>query len=194
MERFIKIFIPIMVVYLAIGIITTTFIPGLFVKKSDHITSNSYVDAFISFNYPPNWQIISQESGNKLVELGYVDKSNPTTYKVDPVVGVLKFPIPSSNTLQKTFKGSYELQMENDSSFKKISENQISVNIFSLFGGESEYKIVYETQSEGKAEKRIDMWIEKDGYIYVVRCSTSPSNFENQKQNFNIILDTFRIK
>lgn len=135
----------------------------------------------VSFNYPESWKQYSADELTFDVEgqaqsLGGVGTSDGSILAV-----VQK--IPTQGYSFDTFKASMESAIQSAGTIS--SSQSITVN------GQNGHEIIY-TLNSGKKE-RMDLYTDGTNF-YSLTMSTSESNFDSQKENFDVISNSFKIQ
>lgn len=164
-------------------------------KKEDNTSLKYYSGDGIAFDYPGNWEPISEVFPNhkpqhdpeldaeELVVIVDAGSSTEQGDKYSVSVHIMKRDLPSGVSLKDLFTQTYE-----DKSYVMISEDAMTVN------GIQAYEKVYK-KPHGEPWYQIrDVWLEKDGVVYIISCWALPNSFAEFQDKFNIIIDSFKIE
>ena len=167
-----------------------------------------YNDSEISFDFPQNWVIsnyenpvetfFSSEPGNLTitrqdsVPQNYPSNVTQTNSAPDPsnptmtTVTITKTDsLPSGITLEDAYKtnGFYNL-VEQTPGYAFVSQNQVTVD------GAAGYEFIYGDDMD----KYYEVWFEKNGKFYGITCETLKESFDSDKNNFDMIVNSFHVK
>ncbi len=153
--------------------------PGLF----DH-------PAF-SFTYPADWQLMSelyenQQGGGDYYQLG-LDVIEMVTSTRKPgrssvYFAVASTPLPPGSDLETVFHQTYAGIADQ---LREVSEETIP------FGEQQAYAITYQRPFGEPWWQFRDIWLEKDGTIYLLSFHAMPGKFQESAEEFQAILDQF---
>jgi PsbP-like protein len=93
--------------------------------------------------------------------------------------------LPAGDSLQEVYKRTYSQGYPKSDS---ISDRTLSVN-----GVTALEKIYRKPLGEPWYQVR-EVWLQKNGKIYIISCWAFPSSFEARQPAFNLIVDSFRVK
>ncbi|MGB9979777.1 PsbP-related protein [Methanobacterium sp.] len=157
--------------------------------KQSTVPTESYAVNGISFNYPDSWvELKNITTQNSIVAYGDPDSIDKPTNRVNTLVIVQKVPMPSGFTLKQFYDDTYAKFAAQDPSFQQISDSTTTVDGTTAYV--NTHKIdVGRVQKEEKA-----VWLEKDGYIYIILMGSIPDAFSNQQANFDAIINSFQVQ
>lgn len=162
---------------------------ALVVFASGCTTTNTYSEDGVSFNYPDGWQQLTDiKNTNAVAGFGDGDTLDSSTGNVNTVVIIQKTAMPKGFTLKQAFDATINQIASQDSSFKKISAKKVTVN------GTTAYEAVYKIKVSGVQKQERSVWFEKEGYIYAVTASSLPSDFNSEQENFDVIINSFKVE
>ena len=149
--------------------------------------TKTYSQNGISFVYNGTWEIANTTAPNAIVAVGDPNTVNAQTK--DPSTFVL---IQKSNATQGTdLLTAYTencARFFNNTTNQRISEANITINSNRAFEN------VYITNSsDGQREMRA-VWIMQNNTIYVILCGSLPANFDKEQNNFDLIINSFKVK
>lgn len=190
-RKYIGIIIGLIIIFLAYNIIN---------NNTNKITVNNpsikaYSASGISFNYPANWSverinetlIVSDSGGININNNIYTidNDSNPN----DAPQFVIEVLTNSGLTNQDLINSLQNLTIP--SGGKIISNNTIVID------GSTAYEYTYTVNDptnfdEIMTEQGVDF--NKNGNTYIIDIQAPKNNFDNEKQNFNIILNSIKIQ
>ena len=176
---------------LAIILISVVIIASGCINKGNQTannTSNStktYNGDEFNFNYPANWQQISNEAPNSVVAFGDPNSTDSSGNTQINVV-IQKVAKPSNMTLQEYYNTTYTQFASENIGYKPVSNGTIEIN------GKSALENVYIINSGVQKEQRA-IWIQNNNVIYTILCSAPVSNYNSQQSNFNMIINSFKI-
>lgn len=149
-------------------------------------TTKHYVKDGISFDYPENWQIANATAPDAVVAVVNPGTVNPETGMATTVVVIQKKVLSSGSTFNEVYNKNYAV-IFNNTSYQRISEGNIT------FDGLEAYENTYKVDAQGLQKQQRVVWLEKDGNIYVILFSALVSDFNNEKANFDLISNSFKV-
>jgi hypothetical protein len=150
--------------------------------------NNTYNSSGISFNYSSNWQELPNiKTPNAIVAVGDPNSVNSSTNNVNTLVIIQKVAMPQGTTLKQTYDDIYA-QYAKDSSYRAISEKTVTVN------GLTAYENIHRINVSGVQKEEKAVWFGKNGNIYVILCGALPSDFDSQRANFDMVINSFKIQ
>ncbi|HMK53802.1 MAG TPA: PsbP-related protein [Methanobacteriaceae archaeon] len=174
MKKYLLLLFIILAVLMASGCVT-----------DNNNATNSYAQNNVTFNYPGTWAVANTTSPNAVAAVAdpksvISDTSSPTT-----LVVIQKAPLPKGSDLRKAYDDNYA-SFFNNTGYQKVSEANITNN--NLNASENVY-----TSNSGGIEKQFRaVWLQKNGYIYVILCSAKKDVFDSQQSKFDLIISSFR--
>jgi hypothetical protein len=151
-----------------------------------------------AFDYPAGWQTLDAIWGDRFTpasenELGAREingVADPATstpwerYSVYCEVAVRE--LPAGRTLEEVYHEAY---LTSPAAIEQvISETTLTVD------GVTAYEYIY-TQFWGEPLwQRRDVWLEKNGVIYILTCKALPNRFEERQADFDLIVNSFHVK
>ena len=161
----------------------------------------------ILFNYPSTWvsfsdfwpsnfgfsYIPSEDHNLNTTEItGVLDpKSNTPMEKYTTSVKIETKK--SSGNLKEDFDAAYSsLSRSSQASgallFQEISERNLTVD------GVTAYEKVYKIPHGEPYYQIRDVWLDKNGKIYIISCRAFPNNFNQSQNDFDTIINSFHVK
>ncbi|MBC7101420.1 MAG: hypothetical protein H5T40_07325 [Methanobacteriales archaeon] len=137
----------------------------------------------ITFEYPPDWVIANSQANDTIVAVADPKSVNPQTGYAQTVVVIQKRGL--EGDFYQMYNENYAT-LFNNSSYQRISEGNITIG--SLQALENTYIV---TEGDVK-KKQMAIWIQKRDEVYVILCSALASEFDKEKSNFDIILNSFK--
>jgi len=179
-KEYIGLIVGALIILVASGIFMSS---GSFVSSITevNVVNNTYSGDGVSFNIPPNWQVYKLVIGSDInIDIA---KNNSNNTKIS--IGVSHNPKGTSN--QDLI---YSIQNpSNPSGWQKISNNTIMVD------GNTAYETLYTVNDSHFTEIMTDEQINfiKGDYSYGLDFQSPSNEFNNEKSNFNITLNSFKI-
>jgi hypothetical protein len=153
------------------------------------------------FNYPDKWNTYTsfwpnafgfdfKPSHDKELNLkevnGVLDPGSSTPFeKYTTSVTIKKRNLPQSTSLKDVYNDTYS-NMSNSITF--LNDSNITVD------GTNAYFKIYKKNSGESLFQIKDIWLEKNGTIYVISCKTLSGNFGEALDNFDVIIKSFHVK
>ena len=175
--------------------------------KRNQSNTKNFQNKQISFSYPSSWISFSDfwvvnfgfsynpssdhELNAKIITRVLDPKSNTNIEKYSPSVKIETKK--KSGTLKKTFDNTYtslsqSSRVSNKSLFQNLSERIYTID------GVTAYEKVYKIPHGEPYYQIRDVWIYKNGKIYIISCRAFPKNFNQCQNDFNIIINSFHVK
>ncbi|MGZ7116039.1 MAG: PsbP-related protein [Methanobacterium sp.] len=137
----------------------------------------------ITFKYPDSWQTIASQARDSVVAVGDPG-TNDGSGNTRVNVVIQKTVLPQGQNFFQYYNSTYAQFASQNLGFVPISDGTIVVN------GLNAYEKVYNINSGEKKQQRA-IWIENNGRIYIILCSAPLSEYNNQQENFNTIVNSF---
>ncbi len=135
-----------------------------------------------SFDYPRGWRTLAEIWGQH-ADIGVADPGTRTPWeKYLTSVKIEMRELPEGSTLEGVFK---ETDPEAE---REISQGTTTVD------GVVAYERVYEKFHGEPLRKIREVWLEKEGTIYIIRCWSTPGHFDEAQADFDLIIGSFRVK
>jgi hypothetical protein len=170
----------------AVIIISVILVSGCIYNPSDNGEVKTLNQNGITINYPSNWHLAQSTVNDTIASVGnpaFIDSSNGLGLIS---VNIQKKLLPSS--LNEFHNEVYNVSFPSNSSFKSISSGNLTIGSYN--GLEEIYTI---TESSGLVKEYRAIWIENNGYVYVILATAPKNDFENQKVDFDLIINSFKI-
>lgn len=158
--------------------ITLVAVSGCFESKK------KFEDNQISFEYPSTWK-----TGRVMDLPGAIISIRGDN--ADVIIS--KTEINNTSSLESYYKKLIETNQESlaEYCYQVISERTLKVD------GADAYEIIYKIgcdDTQTRQQRRIILF-EKKGYLYTISCTViPPEEFDNQKSNLNIIIESLHVK
>ena len=151
------------------------------------LTPQTYSEDGVSFNYPGTWTKLSSNTTNSntstlIAAVGDVNNAQNSSYITTAMVQKAHI----SGTLDQIAAAS-KTDLENDKKAVMTSDENITIN------GMKGQDITYNVTTDGVNKENRLIILQKDNTIYSITLSTPASNFNNQKENFNTIIQSFKV-
>ncbi len=137
-----------------------------------------------NFNYPSTWQLISSQAQNSTVAVGdpsSADNSGNVQVNVEIQTAIK----PGNVTIHDYYNSTYAQFAAQNLGYKQLSDGTITVN------GKTALENVYILNSISKQQRAV--WIQDGNRIYIILCSAPISQYNNEQENFNIIVNSFKL-
>lgn len=154
------------------------------------LTPQNYSDNGVSFNYPGTWNQLSAKdwnlnstSSNPIIAI-VGDSNNAQNSSYVTMVTVKK--TNQSGTLDEIVAES-KADLQRDNKAVMISDKNITVN------GVKAHDVLYNVTMDGvKKEARLVV-LAKNNTVYSLNLSAPDSEFANQKENFDMVVKSFKV-
>lgn len=169
-----------LIIFLLLSLFTLILFSVGCINDTNHFENNE-----ISFDYPSDWKI------GEILDLPRVIVGVYKSSQVDVKISQTK--MPSGYTLEKFYKDELNNRTINLAQycFQSISEKNITVD------GVPAHKSIYKIgcNSSQTRQQFQSVIFEKNGFIYSIFCTAIPPEiFDNEKANFNMIINSFHVK
>ena len=147
-----------------------------------------------SFTYPTNWQLMSELFENYQVGQDYYDLGMQEIVMVTSArkpgesgayFAVASAPLPADSDLETVFHQTYAGIADQ---LRDVSEQTMRL------GEQQAYSITYQRPWGEPWWQFRDVWLEKDGTIYLLSFHAAPARFANSLDQFETILNQFILK
>jgi len=156
-------------------------------QTTSNVPTKTYQNDQFSFEYPETWEIVNSTTPSVVVAVGD-PKSADSNGNINTLTAIQSAPLPSGSTLKDTFDATYQNFEQTETTYNLISEGSITVN------GLSGYENIHTIDVNGVTKKERAVWLEKNGTIYVILCGALPADFDTANADFNVIINSFKIK
>ncbi|MCK9151472.1 PsbP-related protein [Methanobacterium alcaliphilum] len=172
--------------FLVVLIISLVIFASGCTSSSDEKTNQTKTIAQnnVSFSYPGTWVVANSRANDTIVAVADPGSVNAQTGFAETVVSIQKREV--NGTFDKMFQQNYASLFDN-SSYQRVSESNLTVGSFEAMDN------VYTMYDNGVQKTQRAIWIESGDYVYVILCSALSNQFEDEKQNFDLIIDSFKI-
>ncbi|WP_414470236.1 PsbP-related protein [Methanobacterium sp. ACI-7] len=155
-------------------------------ETSGNVLNNTKVyngDGF-TFEYPLDWETIVSQGRDSIVAVGDPNSADASGNAGVNVV-IQKTVKPQGMQLKDYYNATYTQFASGNVSFVPVSDGTIVIN------GITAYENVYKVNSGGQKQQRA-IWIPHNNLIYIILCSAPVSDYNNQQENFNKIINSFK--
>ncbi len=170
--------------FLALLVISIiTFTSGCTSSDDNTNTTKTLDQNNISFTYPATWVLGESEVNGTIAAVADPNSVNSQTGFAETVVTVEVKNL--SGTMDAMYAQNYAT-LFNNSSYQRISEGNLTI------GDIQALENVYTVDYNGVKKQQRAVWIEKDDQVYVILCSSLADQFEKEKNNFDMIVNSFK--
>ncbi|MGL4669289.1 MAG: PsbP-related protein [Methanobacteriaceae archaeon] len=162
-------------------IIAVVFVSGCIGSSND--TAGTVEQGGVSLNIPANWSKASSQSSDVLIAVAD-NKSVGANGIADISVIVQKKE--ANGSLKDIYNNTYATFLKN-SSYKMVSEGNASL------GEHPAMEAIYTVDSANGTIQHRAIWIAVNGNIYVILCTAPQSKFEAESNNFDFIVNSFKL-
>ncbi len=148
------------------------------------INVKSYSGDQFNFSYPATWQLIisqAQYSDTAVGDPNSADSSGNVKVNVE-IQTVVK---PSNETIQDYYNSTYAQFAAQKLGYKQLSDGTITVS------GKTALENVYILSSLSKEQRAV--WVPDGNNIHIILCSAPISQYNDEQENFNIIINSFKL-
>ena len=149
-------------------------------------STKTYSANGISFKYPLDWQKVNK-NGQYVIAYVKDPKVNNTDGKPGAVVEIQK---KASNGIPlERFYDEFKFGASSTPGYQQLSESIIEVDNLTA------YELTASGSDNGIQDQFEVVLFEKEGYIYMIACGTrAPTYLTDEENNFNLIIDSFKIQ
>jgi hypothetical protein len=153
-----------------------------------------FEDPAFSFSYPPDWKLMSEifdvyQPGRDYYDLGLNEIVMVTSAQKKGEFGVYfavaSAPLPVGSDLETVFRQTYA---DIADQLRDVSEQPAQL------GDRPAYSITYQRPWGEPWWQFRDVWLEKDGTIYLLSFHAAPASFQEYVAELDTILDQFVLK
>lgn len=167
-------------------ILLTVSISGCTSNKNSELNQTKTLSQNgVSFDYPGNWVVATSKANDTIASVADPASINAVTGFAETSVTI------QQKNLTGTIDSMYQLNyatLFNNSSYQRVSESNITLGDIQAFEN------VYTVDFDGQQKQYRAIWIEKNNQVYVILCSALLNQYEKEKRNFDLIVNTFKIK
>ena len=170
-------------VILFILLCAVVMVSGCVTDNKKNNETQTYSQNNVSFNYPGEWATANPTAPNAVAAVAdpnSMQSGSPST------VVIIQKPNATGSNLSAAYASNYATFF-NNTGYQQVSEGNITVN------GTGALENVYATNSTNPREYRA-VWLNENGTIYVILCVANQSDFKNEQNNFNLIINSFSAK
>ncbi|GAB6055274.1 hypothetical protein HYG87_05240 [Methanobacterium alkalithermotolerans] len=138
----------------------------------------------VSFDYPGTWVVATSKANDTIASVADPRSVNTATGFAETVVTIQR--INRTGTFNSMYDQNYAT-LFNNSSYQRVSESNITM------GNVQARENVYTVDDNGILKQQRAIWIEDSNQIYVILCSALINQFERERQNFDLIVNSFKI-
>ncbi len=153
------------------------------ISQSNEEKNKRFTGDNITFEYPADWVIANSQANDTIVAVADPKSVNPQTGYAQTLVVIQKRGL--EGDFYQMYNRNYAV-LFNNSSYHRVSEGNITVGSYQAL--ENTYLV---TEGDLK-KKQMAIWIQRGEEVYVILCSAPVSEFDKQKANFDIILNSFK--
>lgn len=155
------------------------------ISISGCIYSQHYQVKEVSFDYPYSWKVgIIHDLPGAMVGISESSQVDVKIYRYD---------IPTGSNLKEVYEKSITNHSEtlNEYCYQQVSNRTLIVD------GRKAYEIVYQLGCNStQTRQRIrEVWLEKNGYIYIITCTViPPEDYPSKNIAFDQIINSFHVQ
>jgi hypothetical protein len=137
----------------------------------------------ISFDYPGAWVLGNSKVNGTIAAVADPNSVNSQTGYAETVVTVEEKNL--TGTMYSMYQQNYAT-LFNNSSYQRVSESNLTLgNIQAL-------ENVYTVDYNGVKKQQRAVWIQNGRQVYVILCSALADQYENEKNNFDLVVNSFK--
>jgi PsbP-like protein len=147
--------------------------------------TNKFSQNGVSFDYPQNWTVANVTSPNAVAAVAdptTVQNGRPTT-----AVIIQQPPLNTGANLKLAYDANYA-NFFNKTGYQKVSEANITSNNTKI------YENIYTINTAGLEKEYRVAWLTKNRKIYVILCTALKKDFDREKSNFDLVINTFQVQ
>jgi hypothetical protein len=165
-------------------IVGVIFLSGCITDSNNEEEPKTLAQNGVLLKYPPDWVTATSQDNDTIVSIAnpkFVD-SNTELGQVSVIIQKKSL----SSSLDTFFNQTYAKLFSN-SSYKQISEGSMNIGDYEALVSD------YTVEDNNIIKQHRAIWIESNGYVYVILCTAPQSEFQNQLKYFEYILNNFKI-
>ncbi|MHB0859149.1 MAG: PsbP-related protein [Anaerolineae bacterium] len=145
--------------------------------------------AEFAFDYPADWANRAERYPDYIPHYPQFDTDEPAQVSKAPAIfWVGTRALPGGSTIETLFRGIYADMEAKGLLVKVIAEEKTTVD------GHPALSIIYEQFWGEPLVRQRDLWVEKDGRVYVLSCRSRPSAFDEAIVQCDAIVETFELR
>ena len=153
------------------------------------VPTKSYSANGISFDYPESWvELKDIVTANAIVAYGDPKSANASSGNYNTLMIIQKYSMPSNATLKQVYDATYSQAAAQNPTFQQISDTTTTVE------GTTAYVNVHKIDTSGVQKQEKAVWLEKDGNVYIILMGALPDAFNSQQENFDTIVNSFKVQ
>lgn len=167
---------------LIVTMVMVVMVSGCVTNEDKNNVTNNFTENGVFFQYPHSWGVASAISSNSVAAVG----DPQTVVNGDPTTSVVIQEYDNTNyyTLQTAYTQNYA-KFFNNTGNTKVSDGNFILN------NAQAYETVYTSSEAGVMKKYRAVWVQKGSNIYVILASAKVEDYDNQQDNFNLVINTF---
>lgn len=169
-------------VVILVTIMAMIAVAGCTSQSNEETGNKRFTGDNITFEYPSTWVIAKSQANDTIVAVADPKSVNPQTGYAQTLVTIQKKEL--EGDIYYMYNQNYA-KLFNNSNYQRVSEGNITIG--SMKAIENTYIV---TEGDVK-KKQMAIWIQRGEEVYVILCSTLASEFDKEKPNFDIIINSF---
>jgi photosystem II reaction center protein PsbP len=171
-------------------ILAVIFVSGCITDSNNGNNTNGTVNPTtlakngISIEYPGNWVVANSGANDSILAVADPKFEDSNTGLSSVNVNIERQNLSSS--LISFFNQTYSKLFSN-SSYTLLAQGNASVGQYKAL------ECIYTQDANGSIKQHRALWIENNNEVYVILCTAPQDEFQNQANNFDFILSTFKI-
>lgn len=159
-------------------------ISGCVTDNKKNNETQTYSQNNVSFNYPGEWANATPTAPNAIAA---VADPNSVQSGIPSTVVIIQKPNATAGSNISAVYASNYATFFNNTGYQQVSEGNITVN------GNDALENIYKSNSTNPKQYRA-VWLNENGTIYVILCIANENDFKNEQDNFNLIINSFKVQ
>ena len=176
MRRYLFLIFSLLIVVMVSGCITP-----------DNNETRTFSQNNVTFQYPADWAVVQTTSPDAVAAVADPSSVLSGTNSPTTQVVIQKPNVTKGTKLNKAYDDNYATFF-NKTDNQKVSEANITTSKLKALEN------IYISSSSGIEKQYRVVWLEKNGTIYVILCSSRKKDFEKLQSSFDIIVNSFQVQ
>lgn len=171
-----------------LSLITLAFILSISTSFAvENTTVKNATAENITIKYPGSWDTATSKADSTILSVADPDSVNLNTGLAETVVTIQTIVKGEYDTTATLYKSNNE-RLFNNSAYHFISEANTTLNDF-----EYVKEVNYTVDYNDIVKKRRTLWVGTPDIVYIITCSARQDKFDNEIENFNLVLNSFNV-
>lgn len=172
---------PFLIIALIILVVSAS---GCITNNNTSNQTKTYSQNGTYFIYNGTWEVANTTSDNAIAAVGDPNNVNPQTHQPETFIIIQELNVTNGTSLQTAYNQNY-VNFFNNTTNVHVSESNITIK------NNTALENIYTSTSNGVESKMMAVWFSQNNQIYVILCGSPASNFDNEQNDFNLVINSF---